>query len=65
MHDVTELRRLQSPATRPQSLAFDGSRIWMGSIATGRIYRINPATWIVEEEITAPGLPWGPGLDKR
>jgi hypothetical protein len=59
MNNITELRRLQSPAPRPQSLAFDGSRIWMGSIATGLIYCIDPSTWVVEEEITAPGLPWG------
>jgi hypothetical protein len=61
MNDVTELQRLQSPAPRPQSLAFDGRRLWMGSIATGRIYGIDLSTWIVEEEIIAPGLPWGLG----
>jgi len=59
MNNITELRRLQSPSPLPQSLAFDGSRLWMGSIATGNIYRIDPSSWVVEEEITAPGLPWG------
>ncbi len=59
MDDITELRRLPSPAPKPQSLAFDGTRLWMGSIATRRIYSIDPATWSAHDEVEAPGNPWG------
>ena len=59
MDDITELRRLPSPAPRPQSLAFDGMKLWMGSIATRRICAIDPATWFAHDEVVAPGNPWG------
>jgi hypothetical protein len=57
--DVTEALRLPSPAPRPQAIAFDGDKLWMGSIATDRIYAINPLQWTLIEEDTAPGKPWG------
>jgi hypothetical protein len=56
---IVELLRLESPAPRPQSLAFDGSVLWMGSRTTRRLYALEPATWTVREEATAPGTPWG------
>jgi hypothetical protein len=59
MEDVHEVLRLPSPAPRPQSLAFDGARLWMGSIETERLYAIDPRTWTVGEEVQAPGKPWG------
>jgi len=59
MNDITELQRLASPAPKPQSLAWDGSTLWMGSRETKRIYGINPATWTVVWESAAPGTPWG------
>jgi hypothetical protein len=59
MNDIRELRRLKSPAPKPQSLAWDGSNLWMGSLETKRIYEINPATWTVLREAAAPGSPWG------
>lgn len=59
MEDIRELRRLASPAPKPQSLAWDGSALWMGSIETSRIYRIDPETWRVGWETPAPGKPWG------
>jgi len=59
MQDVDEVRRLPSPAPRPQSLAFDGEMLWMGSIETQRIYCIDPVQWRVREEAPAPGKPWG------
>ncbi len=59
MHDVDELLRLPSPAPRPQSRAFDGERLWMGSIETSRLYAIAPNAWTVSEEAQAPGKPWG------
>ncbi|MBV9720047.1 MAG: hypothetical protein JOZ77_12060 [Candidatus Eremiobacteraeota bacterium] len=59
MKDVTEALRLPSPAPRPQALAFDGDKLWMGSIATDRLYAINPRQWTVIEEEKVPGKPWG------
>ena len=59
MNDVNELLRLPSPAPKPQSLAYDGTRLWMGSIVTERLYSIDPATWTAREEGPAPGKPWG------
>lgn len=56
---ITELQRLDSPAPKPTSLAWDGSILWMGSRATKRIYGINPATWKVLWETPAPGTPYG------
>ncbi|HTL66162.1 MAG TPA: hypothetical protein VL200_00735 [Lacunisphaera sp.] len=59
MDDVRELKRLASPAPKPQSLAWDGSSLWMGSKQTKRIYRIDPASWTVTWEVAPPGLPYG------
>jgi len=59
MQDVVETRRLPSPAPRPQALAFDGEHLWMGSIATSRLYKIDPIHWTVVAEIATPGKPYG------
>ncbi|MBV8244919.1 MAG: hypothetical protein JOZ38_03275 [Candidatus Eremiobacteraeota bacterium] len=59
MQDIIEFGRRESPAPRPQSLAFDGDWLWMGSIETERIYGIDPVHWSVREEHAAPGKPWG------
>jgi len=59
MQDVTEILRAPLPAPRPQSLAFDGEHLWMGSLETQRIYAINPTHWTVRHEAAAPGKPWG------
>ena len=50
---------MASPAPAPQSLAWDGSTLWMGSRDTKVIYAINPVTWTVGWQTTAPGVPWG------
>jgi hypothetical protein len=59
MQNVVEVLRLPSPAPRPQSLAFDGTLLWVGSRETRRIYALDPKTWSVREEAAAPGTPWG------
>jgi hypothetical protein len=59
MQDVNESMRLPSPAPRPQAIAFDGEKLWMGSIETSRVYQIDPRQWTVIEEDKAPGKPWG------
>jgi hypothetical protein len=57
---IQEQRRLPSPATTPQALAWDNSRnvLWMGSRDLCRIYKIDPVNWTVLEEHGAPGIPW-------
>lgn len=59
MNAIHELKRLASPAPKPQSLAWDGSTLWMGSRETKRIYQIEPTSWRVLWETAAPGTPWG------
>jgi outer membrane protein assembly factor BamB len=59
MNAVEELMRLPSPAPKPQSIAFDGDTLWMGSRETRRLYALDPNTWTVREEAAAPGTPWG------
>lgn len=59
MENIKELQRLASPAPKPQSIAWDGSHLWMGSRDTKRIYAIDPTTWQVKWETAAPGIPWG------
>jgi hypothetical protein len=59
MSPIRELRRLGSPAPRPQSLAWDGRTLWMGSRQTKQIHGITPETWTVTWLTEAPGTPWG------
>ncbi len=59
MKDIQELQRLASPVPKPQSLAWDGTLLWVGSRPTGQIVAIDPATWAVRWETTAPGTPYG------
>jgi hypothetical protein len=59
MKDIREIQRLKSPASKPQSLAWDGSTLWMGSKETKRIYAIDPVAWTVGWEVAALGTPWG------
>lgn len=60
MKNIQELKRLPSPAPKPQALAWDGSTtLWMGSRETKRIYAINPTTWTVDWEAAAPGTVYG------
>jgi len=59
MKDIRELQRLASPAPKPQSLAWDGATLWMGSIETKRVYALDPKAWTVGWETAAPGKPWG------
>jgi hypothetical protein len=59
MKNITELRRLASPAPKPQSLAWGGTVLWMGSRETKQIYSIDPVKWTVGWQTAAPGIPWG------
>ena len=59
MDDVKELLRLRAPAPAPQAIAHDGSRLWVASRDTRRIYAIETASWSARDEGAAPGIPWG------
>lgn len=59
MKDIREIHRRASPAPKPQSLAWDGATLWMGSRETRRVYGIDPVTWRVSWETAAPGTPYG------
>jgi len=59
MKDIQEIKRLASPAPKPQSLAWDGATLWMGSRETKRVYAIDPGTWTAGWNTVAPGVPWG------
>jgi hypothetical protein len=56
---IEELLRLPSPAPKPQSLAYDGTSLWMGSLETRHLYAIDPQRWTVREDVAAPGTPYG------
>ncbi|WP_438482446.1 hypothetical protein [Oleiharenicola lentus] len=59
MKSIVEVRRLKSPAPKPQALAWDGSTLWIGSRDTKLIHAIDPNTWTVKWTTPAPGTPWG------
>jgi len=56
---IHELRRLAAPAPRPQAIAFDGTRLWIGSLERRKLYALDPQRWTVEREFEVPGLPYG------
>ncbi|MBS0658260.1 MAG: hypothetical protein JSR82_08450 [Verrucomicrobia bacterium] len=59
MTSLRELRRLTSPAPLPQSLAFAGDTLWLGSRGTHRIYELDAASLQVRSEWPCLGTPWG------
>ena len=59
MNSIIELSRRKAPAPRPQALAFDGAHLWIGSLATRRIYQVDPSGWEVVSEVAVKGMPWG------
>lgn len=59
MEKVVETSRRKAPFEKPQSVAFDGTSLWIGSIATNKVYRLNQQTLDVSYEVDAPGKPWG------
>ncbi len=59
MKRIEELQRLDSPAPKPQSLAWDGATLWMCSRETRHVYAIDPVAWQVRWETAAPGTPYG------
>jgi hypothetical protein len=56
--EITELKRLRSPAPTPQALAWHNNELWFGSRDLERIYRIDRENGKALEDIQAPGIPW-------
>lgn len=59
MNTIKELSRHKAPADLPQALAFDGTDLWIGSLATKRIYQVDTSDWSTKSEVAVNGLPWG------
>ncbi len=59
MNEIQTINRLESPALLPQSLAWDGTHLWMGSMETHCIYKIDTESWSIIWECPAPGIPFG------
>ena len=57
--ELDEIVRIPSPAPRPQSLAHDGEKLWLGSWETGHIYGMDPKHGRVFETVPSPGFPVG------
>lgn len=56
---IESFARMPAPATAPIGIAYDGSRLWIGSVETDRLYAVDPSTGSVTEESTVPGTPYG------
>ncbi len=59
MNPITELRRLPSPAPKPQSLVWGDGVLWMGSRQTKQIFALDPETMKIRWQADAPGVPYG------
>lgn len=59
MKRITEVQRRPSPIPKPQSLAWDGNVLWVGSRQTKEVVALDPATWTVRWRTVAPGTPYG------
>jgi len=57
---IIETRRLVSPATTPQALAWGrcNNKLWIGSRDLRRVYLMDPENGLVLKEQEAPGIPW-------
>ena len=55
---MIEQKRHASPTPSPQALAWHDGVLWLGSRDLSRIYKIEPRSWKVLEEMEAPGIPW-------
>ncbi len=50
---------MAAPAAAPIGIAFEGSRLWIGSVETDCLYVVDPQTGATSEEWEVPGTPYG------
>ena len=55
---INEIERRVSPVTTPQALAWHEGELWFGSRDLGRVYRMDPKSWKILEDVKTPGIPW-------
>src|SRR3954468_433963 len=56
--DLQNVERRPSPTVTPQALAWSKGELWLGSRDLKQVYRLDPASWKVLEQIEPPGIPW-------
>jgi len=54
-----ERERHAAPAGRPQPLALVGETLWVGSWDSDHLYAIDRQSWVVTDDVAAPGKPYG------
>ncbi len=58
MKTITLMKGRPSPFPSPQALARAGSEWWVSSRDLGTLYRMQPDSWKVMEELDPPGVVW-------
>ena len=58
MNTIKEIRRIDAPAPKPQALACGDNCLWMGSLATQKIYQLDPQSLQILWQTDAPGYPF-------
>jgi hypothetical protein len=56
---IESFARVPAPAPAPIGIAYDDSRLWIGSVETDRLYAVDPHTGAATEEWAVPGTPYG------
>ena len=56
--NIIERKRIASPTTTPQALAYEQDCLWMSSRDLGTLYKVHMDTWKVAKEIDPPGVVW-------
>jgi hypothetical protein len=58
MNSITDEKRFPSPTVTPQALAWDGKQLWMSSRDLGTLYKTDPRTLNIADEVDPPGVVW-------
>lgn len=58
MKEIAITQRRPAPTVTPQALAYDGKEFWLSSRDLGTLYRVDPTSWTITQEIDPPGVVW-------
>jgi hypothetical protein len=58
MKPIKEHQRCPAPTVTPQALAWDGKQLWMSSRDLGTLYKTDPRTLKIADEVDPPGVVW-------